>query len=144
MTIGSPMLAIKSIPADHDTQIWDLGPTLCNIWIWHFIMSGILWLYQTQGLFIICAPDKDMTQDSHRDCSLTAGHEKKSFNLVKDHYPTLIVYFLTEYLSYYYFYSLRVFHISVSWWFFTGVWVTASFLKSPGLLSVFWPISTMQ
>ena len=28
-------------------------------------------------------------------------------------------------------YSFRVFHISVSWWFFTGVWVTASLLKSP-------------
>ena len=25
-----------------------------------------------------------------------------------------------------------------SWWFFTVVWVTASFLKSPGLFSVFW------
>ena len=25
---------------------------------------------------------------------------------------------------------IRVFHISVSWWFFTGVWVTASLLKS--------------
>ena len=40
-------------------------------------------------------------------------------------------------------YSFRVFHISVSWWFFTGVWVTASFLKSPGLFSVFWPFSVM-
>ena len=28
-------------------------------------------------------------------------------------------------------YSSRVFHISVSWWSFTGVWVTASLLKSP-------------
>ena len=26
---------------------------------------------------------------------------------------------------------MRVFHISVIWWFFTGVWVTASLLKSP-------------
>ena len=34
---------------------------------------------------------------------------------------------------------LFVFHIS--WWFFTGVWVTASLLKSPGLFSVFWPFS---
>ena len=33
----------------------------------------------------------------------------------------------------YYFYSL-VFHISVSRWFFTGVWVTASLFKSPGLV----------
>ena len=39
------------------------------------------------------------------------------------------------------FYFLRVFHISFSWWFFTGVWVKSSFLKSPGLFSVFWPFS---
>ena len=26
-----------------------------------FIMGGILWLYQTQGLFKICAPDTDVT-----------------------------------------------------------------------------------
>ena len=35
-------------------------------------------------------------------------------------------------------FSFRVFHISVSWWFFTGVWVTASLLKSPGLVLRFW------
>ena len=40
-------------------------------------------------------------------------------------------------------YSFTVFHISVSWWFFTGVWVTASLLKSPGLVSGFWPFSIM-
>ena len=40
-------------------------------------------------------------------------------------------------------YSFRVFHIRVSWWFFTGVWVTASLLKSPGLVSGFWPFSAM-
>ena len=34
--------------------------------------------------------------------------------------------------------SFRVFHISVSWWFFTGVRVTASLLGSPGLVSGFW------
>ena len=39
--------------------------------------------------------------------------------------------------------SLRVFHISFSWWFFTGVWVTASHLKPPGFFSVFWPFLTM-
>ena len=41
-------------------------------------------------------------------------------------------------------YSFKVFHISVSWWLFTGVWVTASLLKSPGLFSVFWPSSIMM
>ena len=39
-------------------------------------------------------------------------------------------------------YSLRVFHISFSLWSFTGFWVTVSLLKSPGLLSVFWPFSS--
>ena len=33
---------------------------------------------------------------------------------------------------------LKAFHTNVSWWFFTGVWVTASPLKSLGLFSVFW------
>ena len=28
------------------------------------------------------------------------------------------------------YYSLRVFHTCISWWFFTGIWVTASLLKS--------------
>ena len=37
-------------------------------------------------------------------------------------------------------YSLRVFPISVSWWFSTRVWVTESLFKPPGLFSVFWPI----
>ena len=38
---------------------------------------------------------------------------------------------------------IRVFHISVSWWSFTGVLVTASLLKSPGLFSYFCPFSIM-
>ena len=45
---------------------------------------------------------------------------------------------------YYHYYSLiRAFHISVSRWFFTGVWVTASLFKSSGLFSVFWAFSIM-
>ena len=40
-------------------------------------------------------------------------------------------------------YSFRVFHISVSWWLFTEVWVTAILLKSPGLVSGFWPFLAM-
>ena len=38
---------------------------------------------------------------------------------------------------------LKVFQTSVSWWRFPGVWVTASILKSPGLFSVFWSVSTI-
>ena len=69
MTIGSPMLAIRRAPADHNTLACYMGPTFCNIEIKHFIMGGILWLYQTQGLFLICAPDKDVTENCHIDCS---------------------------------------------------------------------------
>ena len=47
------------------------------------------------------------------------------------------------YYYYYYVYSFWVFHVSVSWWSFNGVWVTASLLKSPGLFSVIWPFSIM-
>ena len=45
--------------------------------------------------------------------------------------------------NYYHFTLLRIFHTSVSRWFPTGVWETESLLKSPGLFSVFWPISIM-
>ena len=40
-------------------------------------------------------------------------------------------------------YSFRVFHISVRWWIFTGVWVTASPFRSSGLVSGFWLFSAM-
>ena len=38
---------------------------------------------------------------------------------------------------------VRYFYTSVSWWCFTCVCVTVSFLRSPGLFSVFWQILTM-
>ena len=64
------------------------------------------------------------------------------------HHIAYICYFVAAYLiclwHYYYYYyyltPLRVFHISVSWWFLTGVWVTAIHLKSSGLFSVFWSL----
>ena len=53
-------------------------------------------------------------------------------------------YYYYYYYNYYYYYSLiRAFYISVSRWFFTGVWVTASLFKSPGFFLVFWPFSIM-
>ena len=42
--------------------------------------------------------------------------------------------------NYYYFTPLRVFHTSINLGFLIEACVTASYLKSPGLLSVFWPI----
>ena len=41
----------------------------------------------------------------------------------------------------YLFTSFRVFYTSVSLWILIGVGMTASFFKSPGLFSIFWPIS---
>ena len=61
-------------------------------------------------------------------------------DLLHDHYFSCSVIIIIIIIS---IYSFRVFHISINWWFFTGVWVTASLLKSPGLFSVFWPFSVM-
>ena len=44
------------------------------------------------------------------------------------------------YYYYYYYYPSRVFHTIIKSLSFTGVWVTASFSKSPEFFSVFWPI----
>ena len=41
------------------------------------------------------------------------------------------------------YYISWVFYTSVSWWSFTGVWMTASLFKSPGLFSVFRSILAM-
>ena len=54
-----------------------------------------------------------------------------------------ILFFSVRYVIIIIIYSSRVFQISMSWWFFTGVWVTTSLLKSPGLVSVFRPSSAM-
>ena len=56
------------------------------------------------------------------------------------------LFFVVDYYKVWYYYDhslIRAFHISVSRWFFTGVRVTASLLKSPGLFSVFWRFSVM-
>ena len=55
------------------------------------------------------------------------------------YYYYYFYYYHFYYYYYYYYLLIRVFHISVSWWFSTGVWVTASVLKSPGLFSVIRP-----
>ena len=46
--------------------------------------------------------------------------------------------------NYFYFTFFEIFYPSLNWWSFIGVWVTASLLRSPELVSVFWPISTIQ
>ena len=43
-------------------------------------MSYMLWLYQTQGLFVVWAPDTDVTDNIYGDYSWTVGHEKKELD----------------------------------------------------------------
>ena len=41
-----------------------------------FIMGGIMWLYLPQGLFMICAPDTDVTTNTQR-LFIRSGSQKK-------------------------------------------------------------------
>ena len=59
------------------------------------------------------------------------------------HIPTTVTGCCNYFLCFNYHYPIRGFPISVTWWFFTGVWVTTSLLKSPGLFLVFWMFSIM-
>ena len=103
MKIGSPMLAIRRTPADHDTQDGCLGPTFCNVEIGHFY----------QGWYIMAIPDPGVVFDLrtwHR-CNweqlywlfINSGSQKRrgeylilSFNLVKVRCPTFIFFFTSQ------------------------------------------------
>ena len=77
MTIGSPILAIRRAPADHDTQACCLGPTLSYIQIWNFYHEWNIVAIPDPGLFIISASDTDATENCHSGSSWTAGHKNK-------------------------------------------------------------------
>ena len=159
-----------SLHADRITPCWlsrehipimtpDLssGPNVDLYFDLSVFMGSILWLYQTQGSFIISMPDTDMTENRCGNYSWTACQKNiilifYSFNLIKVRYfYTLLLKISTctsfrrsSVIYYYYYYYLLLgsfFHISLSWWSFTGVWVISSLHKSPGLFSVFWPFS---
>ena len=70
-------------------------------------------------------------------CSCVGGDDDEEKNNADKNY------YNTYYYYNYYNSLIRAFHISVSRWFFTGVWVTASLLKSSGFFLVFWPFSIM-
>ena len=77
-------------------------------------------------------------QNSQTSVSCTTPHGSPSVSIHISYWVTFV---LVCYIRFYYHFSpLNVFHTSISWWFLTGVWVTASLHKSPGLFSVFWPI----
>ena len=74
-------------------------PRFVILWLDILIMSGILWLYQTQGLFMIYAPETDMIKNSYDGYTWTAGYKKRevyvtlSFDLVKVHWPATLFHF---------------------------------------------------
>ena len=77
--------------------------------------------------------------------SSSAGNYFRQFSLPVEYiyvYFFLISIVVHETIKiYYYYFSLsRVFQTSDSWWFSTGVWMTASLLRFSELFKVFWPI----
>ena len=69
-------LSGKHLPImTHKPVAW--VPRCVIFWFNIFIMGGILWLYQSQDLCIICPPDTEVTENSQGGCPWAAGHEKK-------------------------------------------------------------------
>ena len=117
MTSGSPMLAIKRAPADHDTQACCLGPKFCNIVIGNFY----------HGWYIVAIPDAGVVyalrawhrfdQEQSWRLFVNSGSRKKmnvlitlSFNLVKVCCPA-ILYFTsrTKTLNYFQFFLCHIY-----------------------------------
>ena len=108
--------------------------------------------------FVMRCAQRVGAKKSHAECLAellvaadTRGHFSHGLNRLGEFDLRLLLlsllelyyYFYGYYYYYYYYLLIRVFHISVSWRSFTGVWVIASLLKSPGLFSVFWPFSVI-
>ena len=104
-----------------------------GIIIWRFWLG--VWLLAYFLAFIICHLLLDYLMFMVLHLCMLLDTEEKT-------YLYILISGDTSY--YYHYYYSRVFHINVSKRSFTGVWVTASLLKSPGLFSVVWPISIMQ
>ena len=122
--IGSPMFAIKGETADHDTQTCRMGPHVELYFDLSFFMGCILRLYKTQGLFIISAPETDVTENSYCKYSCTVCNKKNkklSFNLLKVHTLTIFYFIAYKYLS----------KFQVSQYHFFGVYIYCRNLRLP-------------
>ena len=110
--------------------------------------NGSQSLHNSTGIYLKWKPNRDISKKSlvkivqnTQKSSVDLRKHQITWNLMKDHQLMLI----WEARKMKYYYSLiRAFPISISRWFFTRVWVTASLLKFPGLFLVFWPFSIMQ
>ena len=124
-------------PWEFSTPVWAVGPSLESEW--ELVSSAL--------------QNSEYSGQCQQSCSLNSLDSSLIFKL----YQSWFRFFMgrSKYINdnwyhchphilhYIIIYSFRIFHISISRWFFTGVWVTASLLKSPGFVSGFWPFSAM-
>ena len=125
----------RQIDKDKPKTYWRLLHIVSSSFAYVNILTSIKWgIYRLRCSFLaIAGQEKQLKYYIH-------WRSKSFLRKSKCKYFLLSI----VWRNYYYYYLLLwVFHISVSWWFFTGVWVTESLLKSPGLFSVFWPFSIM-
>ena len=117
---------------EHSWRIYSLGQWwYIYIAVYSYLSINISKSFHIHPSFYLSQPDHILVI-SYQSISLISSSSSSSSS--SSYY---------YYYYYYYYYSFRVFHISVSWWFFPGVWVTASLLKSPGLFSIFYPFLIM-
>ena len=106
------------------------------------LSNNFIWIVTTHP------PTSNSSRPFNNPLVIVPKHQSQlvqsSFSYYHYYYYYYYYYYYDYYYYYYYYLLIKVFHISISWWFFTGVWVTASLLKSPGLFSVFWPFSVMM
>ena len=112
--------------------------------IYHLFTWSVLIFLHYLKLFISALADGlslefewQQVSSSLQESFQYSSRSHKCSNLDYLHWSTYFQHIIINFI-------LKVFHISVSGWSFTGARVTASFLKSHGLFSVFWPITIMQ
>ena len=109
-------------------RVWDVRATSATWWWWYLKIPRIfVYPILQDGFWVVHTPLVRMVK----------------FKFLARFQVDHLLHPVVSSLYYYYLLLIRVFHLSVSWWSFTGDWVTASLLKSPGLFSVFWPFSIM-
>ena len=102
---------------------------------WHHYFNELQWWEQVSL--------EDASMDFYLCKDLTSRYQLHSltFDGFHDEVYDFVGYLIDfQILRYYHFTHLRVFHISISWWFLIGVWVIEILLKSSEHFLIFWPI----
>ena len=110
--------------------------------LYFFLLSQSLVFSTVSGELFVSENSRGHCSSHSLGWILDCGNSSGSYGQTNFLYNSQWITFPTESCRYHYS-LIRAFYISVSEWFFTGVWVTACLLKSPGLFLVFWPFWTM-